>query len=138
MSRKVDKFNQLGFKTKININPQILFFSFSFLFILIVWVKVAHVPWRNCTRSAAWMVWPTGLGHLPPFLPVPWWCVEGGAAGHGSFALSICLSLCCGCGCGWEGEGVRTPLEGLRTICVWDWGSYLLGAWTSGPECVTC
>ena len=41
-------------------------------------------------------------------------------------------------GCGWEGEGVRTPLVGLRTICAWDWGSYLLGAWTSGPECVTC
>ena len=51
----------------------------------------------------------------------------GGAAGHGSF-----------CDCGWEGEGVRTPLVGLRTICAWDWGSYLLGAWTSGPECVTC
>ena len=41
-------------------------------------------------------------------------------------------------GCGWEGKGVRTPLVGLRTICAWDWGSYLLGAWTSGPECVTC
>ena len=41
-------------------------------------------------------------------------------------------------GCGWEGEGVRTPLVGLRTICAWDWGSYLLGAWTSGPKCVSC
>ena len=23
-------------------------------------------------------------------------------------------------GCGWEGEGVRTPLVGMRTICAWD------------------
>ena len=41
-------------------------------------------------------------------------------------------------GCGWEGEGVHTPLVGLRTICALDWDSYLLGAWTTGPECVTC
>ena len=31
-------------------------------------------------------------------LPVPWWCVEGDAAGHGRIALSICLPLCCDCG----------------------------------------
>ena len=41
-------------------------------------------------------------------------------------------------GCGWEGEGVRNPLVGLRTICAWDYGSYLLGTSTSGPECVIC
>ena len=53
-------------KNAIFNNIFFFFFFFSFLFILIVWVKVAHVPWRNCTQSATWMVWPTGLGHLAP------------------------------------------------------------------------
>ena len=59
---------------------------FSFLFILIVWVKVAHVPWRNCTRSAAWMVWPTGLGHLLPSYLYP-----GGACGGGCWTRKFCI-----------------------------------------------
>ena len=60
---------------------------FSFLFILIVWVKVAHVPWRNCTRSATWMVWPTGLGHLPPSYLYP-----GGAwRGGGCWTRKFCI-----------------------------------------------
>ena len=100
---------------------------------------MAHVPWRNCTRSATWMVWPTGLGHLPPSYLYP-----GGAwRGGGLLGTEVlhCPSVspsAATAGCGWEGEGVRTPLVGLRTICALDWGSYLLGAWTSDPECVTC
>ena len=96
-----------------------------------------HVPWRNCTQSATWMVWPTGLGHLPPSYLCPggaWW---GGLLDTEVLHCPSVSPSTVSAGCGWEGEGVRTPLVGLRTICVWDWGSYLLGAWTSGPECVT-
>ena len=80
------------------------------------------------------------FGSPSPFLPVPWWCVEGGG-GLLDTEVLLCPSVspsAATAGCGWEGEGVRTPLVGLRTICAWDWGSYLLGACTSGPECVTC
>ena len=93
---------------------------FSFSFILIVWVKVAHVPWRNCTRSATWMVWPTGLGHLPPSYLYPGGVWRGGLL---DTEVLLCPSVspsAATAGCGWEGEGVRTPLVGLSTICAWD------------------
>ena len=64
---------------------KMLFLMFSFF--LIVWVKVAHVPWRNCTRSATWMVWPTGLGHLTPSYLYP-----GGAwRGGGCWTRKFCI-----------------------------------------------
>ena len=71
------------------------------------------------------------FGSPSPLIPVPWWCVE----------VLLCPSVspsAATAGVGGRGEGVCAPLEGLRTICAWDWGSYLLGAWTSGPKCVTC
>ena len=113
------------------------FFFFSFLFILIVWVEVAHVPCTRNSRSAAWMVWPRGLGHLPPSYLYPGGAWRG-AAGHGIIALSIFLPLCCDCRV-WVGGGgcSHSPCGPAYYLCL-AWGSYLLGAWTSGPECVTC
>ena len=59
------------------------------------------------------------FGSPSPFLPVPWWCVEGGAAGHGSFALSICLPLCCDCGV-WVGGGgcSHSPCGPAYYLCL--------------------
>ena len=51
-----------------------LSFFYSFLFISIVWVKMAHVPWSNCTRSSTWMVWPIDLGPFHLF----YLCLGGG------------------------------------------------------------
>ena len=78
------------------------------------------------------------FGSPSPFPPVPWWYVEGGCWTRKFCIVHLSPPPCCDCGVWVGGGGCCTPLVGLRTICAWDWGSYLLGAWTSGPECVTC
>ena len=54
-----------------------------------------------------------------PFLPVPWRCMEGEAAGHGSIALSICLPLCCDCRV-WVGGGgcLHSPRGPAYYLCL--------------------
>ena len=113
------------------------FFFFSFLFILIVWIKMTHVPWRKCTRFATWMVWPTGLDYLLPSYLCPGGARRGGCWTGKYYIVHLSPPLLRLRGVG-GGEGVRTSLVGMRTICAWDWSSYLRGAWTSSPECVTC
>ena len=82
------------------VNNVFLFSFFSFLFILIVWVKVAggtaHSLQHGWSGLQVWVTFP---------LPTCALVVRGGeAAGHGSIALSICLPLRCDCGV-WVGGG---------------------------------
>ena len=105
---------------------------FSFLFILIVWVKVAHVPWRNCTRPATWMVWPAGLGHLPPSYLYP-----GGAwRGRGCWTRKFCfvhlspplLRLLC---VGGRGRVFALPLWACVLSVL---GTGVVISWGHGPQ----
>ena len=80
--------------------------------------KVAHSIWRIYTRSSTWMVWPTGLGSLPPF----YLCPGGGWRWTWKyFAIVWLTSASNGLpGSVWEGGGDRTPLVDLCSVCVFD------------------
>ena len=69
------------------------------------------------------------FGSPYPFLPVPWWCVEGG--GLLDTEVLHCPSVspsAATAGCGWEGEGVRTPLV-LSVL-----GTGVVISWEHGPQ----
>ena len=105
---------------------------FSFLFILIVWVKVAHVPWRNGTRSATWMVWPTGLGHLPPSYLYPGGAWRGG--GLLDTEVLHCPSVspsAATAGCGWWGRVFALPLWACVLSVL---GTGVVISWEHGPQ----
>ena len=105
-------------KNVISNNGFFFLLDYSFLFILFVWVKVAHVPWRKCTRLQH--RWPgLQIWSPSPFLPVPGWCMAGEAAGNGSFPFSICLpSAATARSVGGRGGCSHSPSGPVHYLCL--------------------
>ena len=97
-------FSLVFFRKKNDIFNNIFFFNlFFFSSFLIVFDCLGQGDPRSLNElhySATWMVWHTGLGHLP--LLTCALVVRGGGMllDHGNIPMSICLSVC------WRSPGV--------------------------------
>ena len=82
-----------------------------------------------------WPAWPSGLGHLPPFLPVPWWCVEGRAEVFRCPSVYPPSAATAG-GVGGRGRVFALPswacapsVPGTGVVISWEHGRHALSVW---------